>query len=195
MGNGPEWDEWEPEWGIDLYNETIVRFRKSIIFSAAFVAVAVAVALFQPALIKAIQAKFRATDHFLTLREDPRIRYEVQAERNAVILKGVLPSLTQNVEEILGAPFEKPVEVFVCASQESFNNYVYLSRNVRGAVFVADGGAKYTQQYGVAGMISDQERVAFLSGEIEYWFLSDDPRLAVRFILNQDVGRVWGWKV
>jgi hypothetical protein len=39
------------------------------------------------------------------------------------------------VESILHARFKKSIEVYVCSSQTSFNEYVFLSKNVKGAVY------------------------------------------------------------
>ena len=102
-----------------------------LIFSLLIIAVAVT----QPILIKAILAKYKSTDHFVTLQEDARIRYEQPAQENALVLRGVLDEQIRFVEEVLGTSFNTPIEIFICASQASFNEYVFLSKNVRGAVY------------------------------------------------------------
>ena len=89
----------------------------------------------QPMLIKAILAKYKSTDHFVTLLEDSRIHYEPPAKDSALVLRDILEEQIESVEEVLEASFSLPIEIFVCASQESFNEYVFLSKNVRGAVY------------------------------------------------------------
>ncbi|GLR72683.1 hypothetical protein [Agaribacter marinus] len=113
-----------------------MKFKKPIIWMTciAFVCI-VALAVTQPILIKAILAKYKSTDHFLVLQTDDRIRYEVSAEQNAIILSGILSDSQDAVMRALNANFNKPVAIYVCASQESFNEYVFLSKNVRGAVY------------------------------------------------------------
>lgn len=91
--------------------------------------------LTQPLLIKSIKAKFKSTDHFLMLKQDPRIRYEKGAEKNALVLSDVLPASKNAVERILKSTFKKPIDAYICTTQQSFNEYVFLSKNVRGAVY------------------------------------------------------------
>lgn len=91
--------------------------------------------LTQPLLIKAIKAKFKSTDQFLVLPEDSRILYEEGARKNALVLARVLPSSKSAVERVLNTRFKKPIEVYICSSQDVFNEYVYISKNVRGAVY------------------------------------------------------------
>lgn len=188
--------------------------------------------LTQPLLIRAIQAKYKSTDHFLALKNDSRIRYEESARKNALILAELLTGIESDVESILNSTFEKPAEVYICATQETFNEYVYLSENVRGAVFwgkvflspgafsrgsladlvrhelthylfysrlgekahikgvplwfreglavfVANGGGSYTDDTSVFSVMAAHERDAYLSGETDLWFRSDDPGDAV----------------
>lgn len=91
--------------------------------------------LSQTTLSKAVLAKYKSTAHFLILTEDPRIRYEKPAQENAIALSQVLRGSQNNVESILRTKFKKPIEAYVCSSQESFNEYVFLSKNVKGAVY------------------------------------------------------------
>jgi hypothetical protein len=129
---------------------------------------------------------------------------------------------------------KKTIEVYICSSQNSFNEYVFLSKNVKGAVywgklflspgafsqnesrlaeltthelthylfythlgekahveniplwfreaiavFVANGGADYTKGGNLLNLISSEEKQAFLSGKVDFWFASSDPRDAV----------------
>ena len=210
-----------------------MKYRKPIITGTFVVAILFfGILLTQPLLLKAIQAKYKSTDHFLVLEKDPRILYEESARQDALVLASTLPGIESDVESILNSTFEKPIEVYVCATQETFNEYVYLSKNVRGAVFwgkvflspgafnrgsltdlvrhelthylfygrlgerahikgvplwfregiavfVANGGASYTEQTNVFGVTAEHERSAFLSGETDFWFESNDPRDAV----------------
>ena len=184
----------------------------------------------QPLLFKAILAKYKSTDHFLVLAEDTRIYYEQGAQDNALALQKILPASQKNVERILNVHFEKAIAAYVCSSQDSFNEYVFLSKNVRGAVyweklflspgafdrgeeslaeltthelthylfnthlgekahiekiplwfregiavFVANGGAGYTKDKQVSDLISSKEKAAYLSGELNFWFVSQNP--------------------
>lgn len=110
---------------------------KKIIVGVIFVVIIlfVGISLTQPLLIKAIKAKFKSTDHFLVLKNDSRIRYEKSAKENALTLAEVLTSSESNVERILNSTFKKTIEVYICSTQEIFNEYVFLSKNVRGAVY------------------------------------------------------------
>lgn len=113
-----------------------MKFKKPLIWAIPIVIICiVALAITQPLLIKAILAKYKSTDHFLALEVDNRIRYELSAKQNALILSRLLSDSQAAVEHVLNANFKKPVEIYVCASQESFNEYVFLSKNVRGAVY------------------------------------------------------------
>ncbi|BCD99655.1 peptidase MA family metallohydrolase [Marinagarivorans cellulosilyticus] len=89
----------------------------------------------QPLLIKAIYAKYKSTDQFLTFEGDARIKYEQGAEQYAVTLNNSLDESQKAVEVALGAKFKKPISIYICSSQDVFNEYVYLSKNVRGAVY------------------------------------------------------------
>ncbi len=200
--------------------------------AAILLALVIAIFVTQPLLLKAVMSKYKSTDQFLVLEQDARINYEAQAKDNALVLRTVLDSSQKAVEDALGAAFSKPIEVYVCASQEVFNEYVFLSRNVRGAVYwgklflspgafnrgslaeltthelthylffthlgekahiegiplwfregiavyVANGGARYTKDRAVSSVMRNDERTAYLSGRVNFWFHSKDPRDAV----------------
>ncbi|WP_332852026.1 hypothetical protein [Duganella sp. S19_KUP01_CR8] len=104
------------------------------VFFLAFVFAAAAI-LSQPMLLKAVRAKFKSTDNFIALALDPRIRYEENSKENAIAVQKILQHSQDSVELLLKSKFKKPIEVYVCATQETFNEYVYLSVNVRGAVY------------------------------------------------------------
>ena len=112
-----------------------MKFKKPIIWTVFIViACIIGIAITQPILVKAVLAKYKSTDHFLTLETDNRIRYEESA-KNAHYLSKILNESQETVVRALNANFEKPVEIYICSSQESFNEYVFLSKNVRGAVY------------------------------------------------------------
>lgn len=50
-------------------------------------------------------------------------------------MQRILAQSQDSVERLLKTKFKKRIEVYVCASQETFNEYVFLSTNVRGAVY------------------------------------------------------------
>lgn len=188
----------------------------------------------QPMLIKALRAKFKSTDNFIALSSDPRIRFEENSKGNAIAAQKILQQSQDSVENLLKSKFKEQIEVYVCASQETFNEYVFLSKNVKGAVywgklflspgafsgdqsslieltthelthyifythlgekasieniplwfregiavFVADGGAAYTRDKDVFHQISLEEKDAFQSHAVDYWFNTKDPRDAV----------------
>jgi hypothetical protein len=110
--------------------------KKFLIFIAALVSLLVVAGLLNHSiLLRAVVAKYKSTSQFAVLATDPRIRYEAPAKDNAIALQKILETSRQQVESVLGARFEKPVEAYVCASQDSFNDYVFLSKNVKGAVY------------------------------------------------------------
>lgn len=208
------------------------NFSAVIVFviSLIFIALLLNDSLF----LKAIIAKYKSTDNFIVLAEDPRVRYEKNAQDEAIALSRVLHASQRKVEVTLNAHFKKPIEIYVCASQETFNEYVYLSRNVRGAVywgklflspgafdrgeeslaeltahelthylfythlgenahiknipiwfregiavFVGDGGAAYTKDKDISALMSIEEKEAYQSGRIDFWFASENPADAV----------------
>lgn len=210
-----------------------MNFKKPVIWTTLIViACIIGIAIMQPILVKAVLAKYKSTDHFLTLETDNRIRFEESAEQNAHYLSGILNESQEAVVKVLNADFEKPVEIYICSSQESFNEYVFLSKNARGAVywgkvflapgaftrgsvkrltahelthylfythlgekahiegiplwfregvaeFVANGGADYTESNEVFGLMTREEREAYLSGELNYWFFTKNIADAV----------------
>ena len=110
---------------------------KKILVSAAAIVILLVIGIFlsRPILLKAVLAKYKSTDHFVTLAEDARIRYEPGAKDKAAAVKEILDGSQKNVESLLKAHFKKPIDLYVCASQVSFNGYVFLSKNVKGAVY------------------------------------------------------------
>ncbi len=111
----------------------IVKISLGIFFLVfGFAATAI---LSQPMLLKALRAKFKSTDNFIVLAPDPRIRYEENSKENAIAVQKILQHSQDSVELLLKSKFKKRIEVYVCSSQETFNGYVFLSTNVRGAVY------------------------------------------------------------
>jgi hypothetical protein len=212
-----------------------VKNKKFIILTASIILLfTIGAFLNQPIFLKAVLAKYKSTDHFVILPKDSRIRFEKTAKENAIALKEILDGSQKKVELVLNSHFEKPIEVYVCSSQDSFNEYVFLSKNVRGAVywgklflspgafsqgekslveltthelthylfythlgakahlehiplwfregiavFVANGGAEYTKDKDVFDLISSEEKEAYLSGDIKFWFASKNPHDAL----------------
>ncbi|GJJ01469.1 hypothetical protein RugamoR64_20070 [Duganella rhizosphaerae] len=111
------------------------RWKFIIPIGCVIVLLVLGVFLNKPLFLKALIAKYKSTDNFITLAEDSRIRYEKSAKGNALSLKEILSASQRKVEVTLNAHFAKPIETYVCASQDSFNDYVFLSKNVRGAVY------------------------------------------------------------
>ncbi|MFZ6758805.1 hypothetical protein ACO0K9_16490 [Undibacterium sp. Ji50W] len=210
--------------------------RRKFIISVACIIflLAIGILLNKPVFLKSVIAKYKSTDNFITLAEDSRIRYEKNAKEDAIALREILNASQRKVEVALNAHFEKPIEIYVCASQDTFNEYVFLSKNVRGAVywgklflspgafgrgeeslaeltthelthylfythlgekahiknipiwfregiavFVADGGPAYTKYKDVSALMSSEEKEAYLSGNIDFWFTSTNPADAV----------------
>ncbi len=65
-------------------------------------------------------AVLRSTDHFVTHKKDSRILFETGAEDYANKVALFLPSAIQQVEEKQYHSFIMPVQVYICASRESF---------------------------------------------------------------------------
>jgi len=69
---------------------------------------------------RSLIASFQSTDHFLTLASDPRVLYEPGAEANARDIVPLLPEAISKVEKRQYLPFRDPVNIYVCASAESY---------------------------------------------------------------------------
>ena len=86
----------------------------------------------------------RDHDHFVVHEADPRVHYEQGAETYAGSIASLLPEAIAMVEAGMGAPFARPITVYMCASQESLNAYIAAPPGspirgtaVRGAVYLA----------------------------------------------------------
>ena len=113
-----------------------MNHKKSAIWIVTLLIICITIFfLAQPIFVKAILAKYKSTDHFLSLPEDTRVRYEEQARGNALIVSELLTESKKAVEDVLNTSFKEPIIVYICATQDSFNEYIFLSKNVKGAVF------------------------------------------------------------
>jgi hypothetical protein len=113
-----------------------MKYKKALLGSLMLVVALIAALLAtQPLILKSLYARFKSTEHFLVLEKDPRIRYEEGAELNAEKVFSLLSETEEAVAQVLNSSFEEPIRIFVCATQDSFNEYVFLSQNVRGAVY------------------------------------------------------------
>ena len=68
-------------------------------------------------------ALFRSTDHFIQSQNDARVLFEPGGDRYAEKISVLLPLAIQQIEEKQYRPFPEPVQVYVCASRESFEKY------------------------------------------------------------------------
>jgi hypothetical protein len=70
-----------------------------------------------------VSAMNKSTDQFLSSTIDPRVKYEPGAEVQAQIIAQALPAAIHTVEQAQYRSFVAPVNVYVCASIESFKAY------------------------------------------------------------------------
>lgn len=77
----------------------------------------------------------QSTSHFVSLPEDTRVRYEPGAEQNARIVAKALPHAVKTVEGGHQQPFPKPIVVYVCATEKSFESYGFGVKGAGGFVF------------------------------------------------------------
>jgi hypothetical protein len=78
----------------------------------------------------------KSTSGFAPDPTDSRVRFEVGAEDEAARVAAFLNEAIAIVEAEQGRPFRKPFQVFVCATQESFNEFLGLppTAPIRGSV-------------------------------------------------------------
>jgi len=76
----------------------------------------------------------KSTSDFHPLESDNRVLAESGAEDLAKQVAGYLPESVTTVEKEQYRAFAKPVEIFVCASGDSFVRHTGLSKRVRGAI-------------------------------------------------------------
>jgi hypothetical protein len=73
-------------------------------------------------VVKSSFCSLKSTNHFIPLEADSRVLYEPGAEGFAEQLAQSLPQAILQVEAEQYRPFAKPVEIYACASQESYTN-------------------------------------------------------------------------
>jgi hypothetical protein len=69
-------------------------------------------------------AVFASRGHFIPSDANPAVLYEPGMEREAKLVAAALPQAIATVEAGQYLPVAKPFNVYVCASQESFNRYM-----------------------------------------------------------------------
>lgn len=85
-------------------------------------------------IISTAWAMHKSTDHFVPHPADARIRYEPGAEPLADVLSAALPDAIATIELAQYRPFAAPVQVYACASIESFEAYGATSGREGGFV-------------------------------------------------------------
>jgi len=69
------------------------------------------------------KALLKSKSHFITSAIDPRVRYEPEAKEHGEKIAAFLAEAIKRVEEGHYTPFEKEISVYVCASNETMNEY------------------------------------------------------------------------
>jgi hypothetical protein len=100
--------------------------------SAAILALAVVMAMRSPLFA----ALTKSTADFAPHPVDSRVRFEKGTEEEAAGVAAFLREAVASIEAEQGRPFKKPFQVFVCATQRSFNEFLGLppTAPIRGAV-------------------------------------------------------------
>ncbi len=81
-------------------------------------------------------ATLQSTSRFLVLDSDRRILYEPGAEDLSKEVAEYLPDSVEKVEKEQYRPFAKPVEVYICATKESFSSFTGLPGARKGATTI-----------------------------------------------------------
>jgi len=68
-------------------------------------------------------AVLKSRSHFIESDVDARVLHEPGAEAMGTAIAAYLPEAIAHIEAVHGRPFAKPVNVYVCATQGSFNEY------------------------------------------------------------------------
>ncbi len=84
--------------------------------------------------LRAGYASLRSTSYFHPIETDSRVLAEPGAEDLARQAAGFLSDAVAVVEKWQYRDFVKPVEIFVCASEDSFVRQTGMSKQVRGAI-------------------------------------------------------------
>jgi hypothetical protein len=82
-----------------------------------------------------IGAFFRSTDYFINLESDSRIFYESDALDIALQVEQNLENSIKIVEEKQYCPFNKPILIYVCGTNENFTKFTGLNQKIKAAVF------------------------------------------------------------
>ncbi len=85
-------------------------------------------------LLRAGVASLKSTSDFRPLTADSRVLAEPGAEGLAKSVAEYLPEAIAAVEKAQYRPFAKRVEVYVCASKDSFASHTGVSKEIRGAL-------------------------------------------------------------
>lgn len=95
--------------------------KRKIIFIAlsAFILILSAVFYFSPYSAALLKSK----SCFIKYPNDYRVLYEPGAERCAARIADYLPAAVERVEQVHCLPFEDSFKVYVCCTQESFNEF------------------------------------------------------------------------
>ncbi len=99
-------------------------------------------------------ALIKSRSHFVALESDARVLYEPGAEAHAAKISLALDEAIRAVERGHSLPFVEPFTVYVCATQESFNEYLGLpaSSPVRGTALRGDillAPAAFSSPFGI----------------------------------------------
>jgi hypothetical protein len=106
---------------------------------AAVLALVLAVGVLAMLRQDLVRALFKSKRHFVALEQDPRVLYEPGARDYAMAIATYLPTAIEKVETGHGLPFKEPFLVYVCATQEGFNEYIASPGSpVRGAALFGD---------------------------------------------------------
>jgi hypothetical protein len=110
----------------------VTRGRKRLLWISAKTLVLLAVAI---VLFMGFAPLLRSTENFRAFTGDDRVRYEPGAEKAAAIIASALPDAIATIERGQFRAFAKPVRIYVCATETSFERYGYGIRGAGGFVF------------------------------------------------------------
>jgi hypothetical protein len=108
----------------------ILKLLKTILLSL------IVIGLCSCSLFRQGLATLRSTSHFLVLESDRRILYEPGTEDLSKEVAEYLPDSITKVEKGQYRPFAKPVEVYICATKESFSSFTGMPKVIKGATTI-----------------------------------------------------------
>src|SRR5271169_6896975 len=79
-------------------------------------------------LLKTGFASLKSTSGFKPIEEDKRVLAEPRAEGLAKQVAGYLPEAIKTVEKRQCRDFVKPIEIYICASEDSFASHTGVSK-------------------------------------------------------------------